>query len=146
MMAIEEVRKGLDHHAHLEESRENLNFDECFDCPYRPDGKDACDSLQPLLKDALALLTPETPRVMTTDEVKTLKPGDSCWLEVWWEEGGKTGSTIEFCVVAPDWHLYSESSITPLRELKTVLKANYKERFWSLKPTKEEREATPWES
>ena len=145
-MTIEEVRKGLDHHAHLEESRENLSFDECFDCPYRPDGKDTCDSLQPLLMDARALLTPESPRVMATDDVKRLKPGDSCWTEVWWEEDGKAGSTMEFCVVAPDWRLYSESAIIPLRELKPAWKANYKERYWNVKPTKEEREAASWES
>ena len=119
---------------------------DCDSCPYADSEQGGtCVSLQPLLKDALALLTPETPRVMATDEVKALKPGNSCWLEDWWEEDGKSGSTIEFCVVAPDWHLYSESFITPLRELKTVLKANYKERYWNVKPTKEEREAASWE-
>lgn len=96
------------------------------------------------LNKAVQYLEDQKPRVMATDEVKKLKPGDSCWLEVWWEEDGKTGSTMEFCVVAPDWHLYTESSITPLRELKTVWKANYRERYWNVKPAKEEREAAPW--
>ena len=52
----EEVLKGLEHHRHLEASRNELGHDECFDCPYRPYGEDTCASLDRMIDDALELL------------------------------------------------------------------------------------------
>ena len=55
-MSKDEVIKGIIHHKLKEKSMQELNHDECFDCPYRPDGKCMCESIEPLLNDALALL------------------------------------------------------------------------------------------
>ena len=55
-MSNDEVIKGIIHHRLKEKSMQELNHDECFDCPYRPDGTHMCESIEPLLDDALALL------------------------------------------------------------------------------------------
>lgn len=62
-MSMEEIMKGLEHHRHLEASRNELGHDECFDCPYRPDGEDTCASLDRMIEDALKLLKENKERI-----------------------------------------------------------------------------------
>ena len=56
----DEIMKGLDHCYHLQRSYlEEIvdgGFDECFNCPFRPDGEDTCDTLEPLFEAAINLL------------------------------------------------------------------------------------------
>ena len=56
MINIDEVIKGIIHHKLRQKNIQKLNHDECFDCPYRPDGMDMCESIDALLDDVLALL------------------------------------------------------------------------------------------
>lgn len=55
--------KGLDRCYHLSRSYlQEINdggFDECFDCPFRPDGEDTCDTLEPLFEATIELLKAE---------------------------------------------------------------------------------------
>lgn len=64
-MSNDEVIKGIIHHKLKEKSMQELNHDECFDCPYRPDGKHMCESIEPLLDDALALLKEQEAKTIT---------------------------------------------------------------------------------
>lgn len=72
-----EIKESLIKHMHLENSRTNLNFDECFSCAYRPDGKDTCDNLIPLLDGALSMIIKLEPHVIRLDEIED---GEGYWL------------------------------------------------------------------
>ena len=76
MINREEVLKGLVHHRHLEASRNELNHDECFDCPYRPDGEDTCASLDRMINDALELLNEQQPQWISVKD-RLPEPGMS---------------------------------------------------------------------
>ena len=56
MKSRDEIIKGIIHHKLREKSKQELNHDECFDCPYRPDGKETCESIEPILDDVLVFL------------------------------------------------------------------------------------------
>lgn len=71
-----EIKESLIKHLHLENSRANLNFDECFACAYRPDGQDTCDDLIPLLDDALSMIKKLEPHVIGLNEIED---GEGYW-------------------------------------------------------------------
>lgn len=56
MKSRDEIIKGIIHHKLREKSMQELNHDECFDCPYRPNEKKTCESIEPILDDILVLL------------------------------------------------------------------------------------------
>ena len=76
-MSKDEVIKGIIHHKLKEKSMQELNHDECFDCPYRPDGKCMCESIEPLLDDALALLKEQ--EAVEPETEKAIYDHDSWW-------------------------------------------------------------------
>lgn len=105
----------------------------CSECPYKePDSY----CLNRLKMDALAMLDAE-PRVMTKDEVMTLKEGNVAWLEERYEKYGRSyiqpmmsngsglmlGTHIDVNVAKMGWH---------------------GRRFWTARPTEEQREAETW--
>ena len=61
----DEIMKGLDRCYHLQRSyREEIvdgGFDECFSCPFRPDGEDTCNTLEPLFEATIELLKAQVP-------------------------------------------------------------------------------------
>ena len=56
MKSRDEIIKGITHHKLRNKSMQVMNHDECFDCPYRPDGKETCESIEPIFDDVLNLL------------------------------------------------------------------------------------------
>lgn len=77
MNDILKIKESLIKHLHLEKSREDLNCDECFDCAYRPDGKDTCDDLIPMIDDALSMIKKLEPRVIGLSEIEE---GEGYWM------------------------------------------------------------------
>ena len=72
-----EIKESLIKHLHLENSRANLNFDECAACAYRPSGQDTCDNLIPLLDGALSTIINLEPHVIRLSEIED---GEGYWL------------------------------------------------------------------
>ena len=72
-----EIKESLIKHIHLERSRTEFNFDECFACAYRPDGKDTCETLRPLCEDALEMIHKLEPHILGLSEIKE---GEGYWL------------------------------------------------------------------
>lgn len=72
-----EIKESLIKHLHLENSRVSMNFDECFACAYRPDGKNTCDNLNPLINDALNMIKKLEPHVVGLSEIED---GGGYWL------------------------------------------------------------------
>jgi len=72
-----ELKESLIKHLHLENSRTNLDFDECFACAYRPDGKDTCDNLIPLIDGALSMIKKLEPHVIGLSEIAD---GEGYWM------------------------------------------------------------------
>ena len=96
-----------------------INQTECFKCPYsRGNG-----CTYALMRDALALLKAQEPRVMTLEEASA--------VEVVWVEDRGT-NTVFLCLVRNnmnDSELY---------------KYGIQWRVWSARPTDEQRKETPW--
>ena len=72
-----EIKESLIKHMHLENSRTNLNFDECAACAYRPSGQDTCDDLIPLLDGALSMIKKLEPHVLGLGEIAE---GEGYWM------------------------------------------------------------------
>ena len=72
-----EIKESLIKHLHLENSRTNLDFDECYACAYRPDGKDTCDNLIPLIDGALSMIIKLEPHVIGLSEIEE---GEGYWM------------------------------------------------------------------
>ena len=72
-----EIKESLIKHLHFENSRANLNFDECGACAYRPSGQDTCDNLIPLLDGALSTIINLEPHVIRLSEIED---GEGYWL------------------------------------------------------------------
>lgn len=77
MNDLPEIKESLTKHLHLENSRANLDFDECFACAYRPDGKDTCDNLIPLIDGALSTIIKLEPHVIGLSEIEE---GEGYWM------------------------------------------------------------------
>ena len=53
----DEIMEGLDHCLHLQNRKSKfIDLDECFSCPFRHDGEDTCDTLEPLFEATIELL------------------------------------------------------------------------------------------
>ena len=79
----DEIMHGLDCCYHLSRSYlkeiNDGNYDECFACPFRPDGEDTCDTLEPLFEATIELLKEE--------EAKPLRCGGCSWFTQTQESG-----------------------------------------------------------
>lgn len=75
----DEIMKGLDRCYHLSRSCPEESFDECFDCPFRPDGADTCDKPEPLFEATIELLKAE--------EAKPLRCAGCSWFTQTQENG-----------------------------------------------------------
>lgn len=113
----------------------------CNGCPYNEDKEFEC--INRLREDALALLKAQEPRVMTLQEALGAEVNvDQCWLEV----KGIKQIYLADAVVCPehteraDIQRWGASDC----QLPLDLYGAYW-RMWDRKPTKEQREATPWE-
>lgn len=91
----------------------------CSQCPY----ENVCDSLEVIANDALKLLKERLPRVLSLEEANTFEV-------VWFEDRGT--NTVFPCLVKND-----------LNDSK-LYKYGIKWRVWSVRPTEEQRAATPW--
>ena len=99
-------------------------------------GAKGCARIAEWTMDALGLIDAK-PRVMTKDEVMALKEGEVAWLEERYEKDGRSyiqpmmsngsglmlGTHIDVNVAKMGWH---------------------GRRFWTARPTEEEREETAW--
>lgn len=83
---------------------------------------------------------------MTIDEVHTLKPGESAWLE--WRilhEDGTINNGMELAVVTPDYAFHYEGTWDDdIKKVELDDFPDQQSRFWSKKPDKGQRDATPW--
>ena len=107
--------------------------DDCKNCIYTGCG----DCLAPMLKDALALLKAQEPRVMTLEEAMG---GEECWVE--YPNGG--------CGYADCYLSYTTNGADIYRTMQhdfNVPLANYGKtwRCWTSRPTDAQREAVPWQ-
>ena len=119
--------------------------DDCEECPYYEEEACAfeCDGTchrNDMMHDVLELLKSQEPRVMTLEEVNALD-WDYCYLEQERLPGktyrGMLGKYIMTCVTWP--------SITAAKISQTVDNYGKTWRCWTFKPTKDQREAVPWE-
>ena len=121
----EKVIKGL----------ECCGFDHCepIDCPYYVE-KNNCENM--LMRDALALLKAQEPRVLTLEEALG---EDECWIE------GRSGACgYGDALISDDGErvdFYRPHSINTL----DFYAYNKVWRCWSSRPTDEQREAVKWE-
>ena len=131
---------------------------DCTDCPYHDD----CENhpmrpMMEMLKDALALLKAQEPRVLTLEEVRQMgqrnmhhgkAPRETCVYErrgciglatcspLWDEpqfEGDQSHLDIQYLFMGTD-----EYDVVPVK------KYGFEIRCWHGCPTDEQREATPW--
>lgn len=91
-MTKNEVIKGIIHHKLRQKSIQKINHDECFDCPYRPDRMDTCESIEPLLDDVLALLKEQEAAVQC----------ENCFNKKCWEREGNVVCGIDGAPHSPD--------------------------------------------
>lgn len=105
--------------------------DDCANCIYPGGG----DCLAPVLRDALALLKAQEPRVMTEQEMRDAEPGAVIYCEQRDEVRTYLTPLIKYDEgVFENRFLGAEPEATQLPNV----------RFWTSRPTDERREATPW--
>ena len=139
---LEEVIKGMRYCLDVQSEWEDARY-VCPSCPYSHNGI-PCETLAPLMEDALVMLKAQEPRVMTLSGVRNLKQSTPIWLEdvdkkdvigaLFMEDYSGT-KCVGFAIVR-DW------------EFKRVV-ADYMDygirwRCWTSHPTMEQREATSW--
>lgn len=113
-----------------------------------------CVQVEPLMQIRELLIT-QQPHVMTLEEVITSKFGQTIWLESYFD--GIT-SLEAFLVdiecsnkpvlVNGRYEFYNLDAIEIDKAILSTFHETYKVkkyRFWSAKPTDEQREATPWD-
>ena len=114
---------------------------DCDNCTYHGVQTDVpCEST--LMRDALALLKAQEPRVMTWEEAQAnVQDGPFIIFEV----RDSTGSEVDFGVLVGDFYEMSEGSVLTVADF-WMMKDDYGKRFriWTSRPTDEQREATPW--
>ena len=99
MRSREEVIKGVIHHKLMIKNMIELNHDECFDCPYRPEGKTFCRTLNDLYDDVLKLIKEKEPAKAVINGDDTWEC-ESCGAVVGWDElgfGGIEKVQYKFC-------------------------------------------------
>lgn len=118
MPDLEKVLQGL-------ECCSKYTGNECQSCPYEPVCKPKPGERNPLMMDAIALLKAQEPRLITQDEFFNHpdRSAQGC-LPLWYEEkSGKQG-----------WCFVYYLAENPGEE----------KRYWTSRPTNEQREAAPW--
>ena len=106
----------------------------CGECPYN-DPNTYC--LNRLKMDALALMKKQEPRVMTKDEVMALEEGEVAWLEERFERAGKS-------FIAPMMSDGKGKMMGTYAHLSVAVMHSRGRRFWTARPTEEQREAEAW--
>lgn len=113
----------------------------CPACPYAKNEGKPCETLAPLLDDALALLKAQQPRVMTLEELDDLRGrGQAVYFQDR-DAAAKCQDAFFICC---------EHNVAWLKgETYTLHRyvAEYSKtwRCWTSRPTDEQREATPWD-
>ena len=103
----------------------------CPACPYAKNDGKPCETLAPLLDDALALLKAQQPRLLTVDDFKNNADVDICgYLPCWVEPNPYNDAATE----KPGWGLVSVGQIGGVYH-----------RYWTGKPTQEQMEAMKWD-
>lgn len=119
----EKVFKGLT--CHVQENSRTR----CHKCPYWGTGPHGLSECSKLAADALALLKAQEPRVMTLEELR--KYSGPVWVE-WRDKRYEYDNGWEVATFTENYAAEGETY-------------NGKEyRYWTAKPTDEQREATPW--
>ena len=124
MADLEKVIRGLEHVLGVNDD----NFKDCLSCSYRKDidhGEWACQ-VDEIMKDALSVLEANKPHLITQEEFFNHpdRSEQGC-LPLWYEEkSGKQG-----------WCFVYYLADNPGEE----------KRYWTSRPTNEQREAAPWE-
>lgn len=115
---------------------------DCAGCPY--EGKDKlCGNA--LLRDALAVIRGDMKaRVLTLTELNNLDEGTALWEE-YRQDDGACGHLAPAVVSARGFLSSYYEQLMPIDErLLAHAPEGFQFRFWSAKPTEEEREAVPW--
>lgn len=117
---------------------------ECEDCPYNDMG-DTCERIRPLYEDAIALLKTQEPRLLTLDEFH-----DS--MVVWLEAGTKLLKIVDddgvVLAIGGSERMGAKCFLTVWNVSTAAMNDEYNItwRAWSQRPTKEQREGTPWQA
>lgn len=120
----------------------------CVNCPYYDgNASGSCFSLYPIMKDALALLNDQAPRVLTLDEVRGTRD-EAVWLD---EIGSDNEPKIDSYVTE-----YSLTDVDTKECIHHVIFQHSRQtledgygrywRCWSAKPTTEQWMKTKWDS
>lgn len=96
------------------------------------------------MDDIVTLLEKNEAHVMTIDEIHNMDVADTCYIE--WLIDDKEGirGGLEIGVVDTELDLHSSGSYDYVRHVKPVWTDEFKERYWSSEPTKEQMKSTPW--
>ena len=117
----------------------------CTACPYfrKCDRSGYLNGLS-LMRDALALLEAQEPRVMTLEEVITSKPGTVVWLEDFNKPDVISGLFKRLFIYTKviDFLIEKEEVNNEVTADLDVYGSGW--RCWTSRPTDEQREATPW--
>ena len=100
-------------------------YPHCEECPYAG-AEGTCANMNGLHRDALALLKAQEPRLVTEAD---FDGADECGYLPVWVEDKDDSEIICDCI--------TKRAITAPDE-------DYHYRYWTSRPTEEQREATPW--
>ncbi|MBQ3955237.1 MAG: hypothetical protein II680_05055 [Clostridia bacterium] len=109
--------------------------DNCDHCPYSPEYGKSCIGIE-ATRDALVLLKKEEPRVMAREEVIDLPQGSV----VWYEEKSESGSFLRAMI--SDGNGFLGDFYLGVNANEIELK---RQRFWTSRPTEEQRKAVKWD-
>ena len=141
-MKLEKVIKGL----------ECCEFTKCEECPYN-EGEGACPTRIALFADALEAITGTPARVLTLEELNALPEGSVVWDEFMDEDGNVKDETRPsmkwglWTLANGDVAISAEHSYgirgwaDPPRNWIDLSRS----RWWSAKPTDEERKRVKWD-
>lgn len=121
----------------------------CPVCLYGKEDGAPCETLAPLMEDALALLKAQEPRVMTLEEIETFGDDGIVYLECRYIVDGIT--EVKPAIFQPDNSSPEENGyycvVSSWGKSGFYHKENYNEdwRCWTSRPTDEQRNNTPWE-
>ena len=125
-MTREEVIKGLECCSHED-------IGDCYNCPYNAPTPH-CDIA--MMRDALALLKAQEPRVMTVDDIKELDDGAVVWVE--FSDGRLLPMVVDGgCLMRWQyiWRICDGMFYDD----------DYKSRAWTSRPTDKQRKAVKWD-
>lgn len=115
-------------------SREDIG--DCNNCPYNINDMH-CDI--GMMRDALALLKAQEPRVMTVDEMNQLLNGDTVWVEI--SDGRLLPMMVEDGTLMRWGYMWRicDEAFCAHEEGECAARA------WTSRPDQATREAVPWE-